>query len=233
MTRDCIGKSWIRGALRVVLVVVCAGVLSTGFAAWVATGRVGVAPSNCEFVLRDNLSSRKLRGVMSKTWCSQHCWLLIGEGPYSGLGPLFDVARPPETRRIPHWARPWTETIETNANRTGRAVELYSDGFGFPFVCLVNAHALVSDTEVPITSPSLADLGVTGDMARIPLRANVIGLLGNTMLYAIAIFIGGWAMVVTRRLGRRRRGACERCGYSLVGNASGVCPECGRGGDRV
>ena len=26
---------------------------------------------------------------------------------------------------------------------------------------------------------------------------------------------------------RTRRGECEQCGYSLTGNASGVCPECG------
>jgi hypothetical protein len=26
----------------------------------------------------------------------------------------------------------------------------------------------------------------------------------------------------------RRRGLCAACGYDLYGNASGVCPECGR-----
>jgi len=32
-----------------------------------------------------------------------------------------------------------------------------------------------------------------------------------------------------------RRGRCERCGYDLTGNVSGVCPECGRrlGGGRL
>jgi len=30
-----------------------------------------------------------------------------------------------------------------------------------------------------------------------------------------------------RRIRRRRRGECERCGYRLTGNTSGVCPECG------
>ena len=30
-----------------------------------------------------------------------------------------------------------------------------------------------------------------------------------------------------RRWRRRRRGRCIRCGYSLEGNVSGVCPECG------
>jgi hypothetical protein len=26
---------------------------------------------------------------------------------------------------------------------------------------------------------------------------------------------------------RKRRGLCSNCGYSLAGNVSGVCPECG------
>jgi hypothetical protein len=30
-----------------------------------------------------------------------------------------------------------------------------------------------------------------------------------------------------RRFLRRRRNACVTCGYSLTGNTSGVCPECG------
>ena len=31
-----------------------------------------------------------------------------------------------------------------------------------------------------------------------------------------------------RRAERRRAGLCERCGYDLTGNVSGVCPECGK-----
>lgn len=30
------------------------------------------------------------------------------------------------------------------------------------------------------------------------------------------------------RRDRRKRGLCVRCGYSLRGNVSGVCPECGK-----
>jgi len=30
-----------------------------------------------------------------------------------------------------------------------------------------------------------------------------------------------------RRWRRRCRGECERCGYNLTGNTTGVCPECG------
>ena len=33
---------------------------------------------------------------------------------------------------------------------------------------------------------------------------------------------------VERRRDRMKRGKCLHCGYSLTGNVSGVCPECGR-----
>lgn len=46
-----------------------------------------------------------------------------------------------------------------------------------------------------------------------------------TLLFAI------YPLIVIRRLLRRRRrlrrGLCLTCGYSLAGNVSGVCPECG------
>ena len=32
-----------------------------------------------------------------------------------------------------------------------------------------------------------------------------------------------------RRMRRRRKGLCVKCGYDLTGNVSGVCPECGQG----
>lgn len=37
---------------------------------------------------------------------------------------------------------------------------------------------------------------------------------------------------VARRWHRRRRGRCAECGYDLCGVTSGVCPECGGGGQR-
>jgi hypothetical protein len=45
-----------------------------------------------------------------------------------------------------------------------------------------------------------------------------------TGLAPSAAFVGG----PCRRWRRRRRGLCVGCGYSLTGNVSGVCPECGK-----
>jgi hypothetical protein len=49
------------------------------------------------------------------------------------------------------------------------------------------------------------------------------GVLG---LYPLAC-LACWARVAIRRRTRRRRGACVHCGYCLIGNRSGRCPECG------
>jgi hypothetical protein len=51
----------------------------------------------------------------------------------------------------------------------------------------------------------------------------VLGAAALCLAYPLAAFMRGpW-----RRYARRRRGCCSMCGYSLTGNVSGICPECG------
>ena len=60
-----------------------------------------------------------------------------------------------------------------------------------------------------------------------------VGLTGSAILSFAVLYGMGlaatWLMMFRReRLAeRRRRGLCTACGYSLTGNTSGVCPECG------
>lgn len=55
------------------------------------------------------------------------------------------------------------------------------------------------------------------------------GMILNSLVGAIGI----WVLVVlpaaVRRARRRRRGLCAACGYDLAGVGGGVCPECGGG----
>lgn len=61
----------------------------------------------------------------------------------------------------------------------------------------------------------------------LPCRPLILGFAANTSLYAavlVLLFRGPGAM---RRCHRRRRGCCIECGYSAIGNSTGVCSECG------
>ncbi len=58
------------------------------------------------------------------------------------------------------------------------------------------------------------------------------GFLARGVAIDSAAFAVAWwlALLAPGRVGaalRRRRGQCLACGYSLAGNTSGVCPECG------
>jgi hypothetical protein len=55
------------------------------------------------------------------------------------------------------------------------------------------------------------------------------GLAVDTATFGGPVFMFGWVIPNVRRWHRRRRGACQRCGYSLAGltGAGVVCPECG------
>ena len=57
-------------------------------------------------------------------------------------------------------------------------------------------------------------------------------------VWAVILLLGIWAwMSFFHRLWlkplRAAHGECLECGYSLIGNASGVCPECGTAAPRV
>jgi hypothetical protein len=49
-------------------------------------------------------------------------------------------------------------------------------------------------------------------------------------VYAFWLILTGYLALLALRFVRARRikpGHCNQCGYSLTGNTSGVCPECG------
>lgn len=61
----------------------------------------------------------------------------------------------------------------------------------------------------------------------LPIRPLWVGFTLDAVLYSV-----GWGALIaaigfTRRYGRIRTCHCASCGYSLTGNTSGVCPECG------
>lgn len=64
-------------------------------------------------------------------------------------------------------------------------------------------------------------------MLVLPIRPLWPGFIANTIAYAALALVMLRGMRWSRLAYRRWRGNCLCCGYSLIGNASGQCPECG------
>jgi hypothetical protein len=67
----------------------------------------------------------------------------------------------------------------------------------------------------------------------LPLQPLWSGFVVNTLFYTAIVWLLIRGPFVLRRLIRRRRGRCPKCGYDLRGQppgpAAAACPECGWG----
>lgn len=71
---------------------------------------------------------------------------------------------------------------------------------------------------VPFDYPGPADLTMVVSGWRIPLWPELV----------LCLIYPGYVLVCHyRQRSRSKKGCCQNCGYSLTGNTSGVCPECG------
>ncbi len=61
----------------------------------------------------------------------------------------------------------------------------------------------------------------------LPLAPVLPGFLMNTLFYAVILWLLWSTPFATRRLIRKRRGRCVRCGYDLRHAEHEACPECG------
>lgn len=81
----------------------------------------------------------------------------------------------------------------------------------------------------------LSYIGFLNDLARHGTPSEVVasflrwgvfgGLLSQTWAIPVSVVVGSSSTF--RALARRKRNHCVQCGYSLRGNVSGRCPECG------
>ncbi len=74
---------------------------------------------------------------------------------------------------------------------------------------------------------------IWGDRPPIPLQLLWVGFVINTIFYAAVVWLLMLGPFTARRIVRRRRGRCIRCGYDLRGTEHEACPECGAGCDGV
>ena len=66
-----------------------------------------------------------------------------------------------------------------------------------------------------------------GTYGRAALAPIWLGFAVNTLFYAALLWLLWSGSSVTRRLIRKRRGWCLKCGYDLRHAEHDVCPECG------
>ena len=62
----------------------------------------------------------------------------------------------------------------------------------------------------------------------IPFGVKWLGWSINTLFYAALSWMLFFGPASLRRVVRRRKGRCVRCGYDLRGSGGAKCPECGR-----
>ncbi len=117
----------------------------------------------------------------------------------------------------------------------------YRNGFGLGYDCpnkLSNAIPLsrrstrhlweCQEFEKRVAARYEQQYGIKTVPVRLDLQARPWFFSAVLALYPTIAFLKGPANRAVRRWRRKRRGQCVTCGYSLEGNVSGVCPECGR-----
>ncbi len=68
---------------------------------------------------------------------------------------------------------------------------------------------------------------IWGDRPPIPFQLLWVGFAINTIFYAAILWLLTLGPFTARRMIRRKRGHCIKCGYDLRGDFSAGCPECG------
>ena len=108
--------------------------------------------------------------------------------------------------------------------------------YGWPVVALWHGHQwIVADIGGTLYQSDVwggFDLGPppqdpTGFPRVLPYRPIWLGMLINTLFYAILLYLAIAGSGALRRLIRLKRGRCPRCGYDLRGALQAGCPECG------
>jgi hypothetical protein len=79
--------------------------------------------------------------------------------------------------------------------------------------------------------PNAAQPAFCSDLRAIPLVPEPLGFSLDAILFAAIFATLFIAPSRLRRSLRLRRGLCPACAYDLAGITTGVCPECGKGGD--
>ncbi len=152
--------------------------------------------------------------------------------------PEWDIIDRPAERFVPVWASDLLPLEPPEGVLGNAAVE----GSGWPVVAMRTRYdefpgplggrsSIRRVTEGILLTPT-AEVRL-GDMLysakALPLRPLWPGFAINTIFYAAILWLLAFGPFAVRRVVRRKRGHCIKCGYDLRGTSGGGggCPECG------
>lgn len=133
-------------------------------------------------------------------------------------------------------------TIDTSLRNFNVSGEKLYSIYLFPGMVRFDTRSEASETDVESHSMQYLDLGVVNVMRwyhdggftiswLIPKDPAMRHTVTRLQLWPLlGIFLIPSSAIIVRRFvewRRRRNGLCHACGYSLEGNISGICPECG------
>ena len=141
-----------------------------------------------------------------------------------------------ETSSLPHW----TALRAIPPLQDG---VLWDDARGWPFLALRCRFGPSDDIRNPYTVLGglfVRDHPMTGRVIGLPTPPFVLpyqpiwtGFAINTVFYAAILWLLTLGPFTARRMIRRKRGRCIKCGYDLRGAEHEACPECGARCDGV
>ena len=143
-----------------------------------------------------------------------------------GIGSVTSVEGTPAVDILPNWANDDDLRLFT--------FHVY-EGRGWPELALWCVHERPQVANRQFNSRGALDAGLPvsrtpGWMSApraLPLRPIWPGFAINTIFYAVIVWVLWSSPFAARRVSRRRRGLCIKCGYDLRGDYSAGCPECG------
>ena len=127
--------------------------------------------------------------------------------------------------------------LEQDSQGFYRSNQIYLRLVGWPVRCVEGAQwrsqvlpslkddRIVNDAALPLSSWVGSSLS---PWRWLPLRPIWPGFAINTIFYAAMLWLLTLAPFTARRMIRRKRGLCIKCGYDLRGTEHEVCPECGK-----
>ena len=157
---------------------------------------------------------------------------------------IFEEIEPVDLDGLPRWSRLDYSKPPPQKYR-GWGVVFIDDGRGWPLLAMSSFSGLgvdpVADAFLAKSSdgfsvpdslrsqPLFADIEAEWfNRPIVPLRPIWAGFAINTIFYAAILWLLALVPFTVRRMIRRRRGRCIKCGYDLHGHSGGaVCPECG------